>query len=72
MRQIDAEKYFSQANYVKAYEIIKKILDDDSYYSLVVPLYFTKTAEIGNGLRSPDRDEKSRRTLLFSPQASYG
>ena len=46
IRQIEAEKYFNQQNYTKAYEIVKKILDDDSYYVSVVPLYCAVLTEL--------------------------
>ena len=46
LRQIEAEKFFNQSNFAKAYEVIKKILDDDSFYIQVVPLYCAVLAEL--------------------------
>ena len=46
LRQIEAEKFFNQSNFAKAHEVIKKILDDDSYYIQVVPLYCSVLDEL--------------------------
>jgi len=46
LRHIEAEKYFNEQNYVKAHDIIKRILDDDFYYTSVVPLYCAVLTEL--------------------------
>jgi hypothetical protein len=46
LRQIEAQRYFSEQNFVKAHEIIKKILDEDFYYVSVVPLYCAVLTEL--------------------------
>lgn len=46
LRQIEAEKHFSQANYVKAFEVSKKILDEDAYFTQIVPLYCAVLTEL--------------------------
>lgn len=46
MRLIDAEKHFTRQNYGKAYDIVKKMLDDDSYNVSVVPLFCAVLTEL--------------------------
>jgi hypothetical protein len=46
IRQIEAEKHFALANYAKAHEVAKKILDEDPYYAHIVPLYCAVLTEL--------------------------
>jgi hypothetical protein len=45
-KQIDAEKLFNEQNYLKAYEIVKSIIDKDFYFVSVVPLYCSVLIEL--------------------------
>ena len=46
IRMIEAEKLFNDQNYIKAYEIIKNIVDSDFYFINVVPLYCSVLIEL--------------------------
>ena len=46
MRLIEAEQFFNNQNYSKAYEIIKSISDDDFYYLNIVPIFCATLIEL--------------------------
>ena len=46
IRQIEAERFFKEQNYLKAYEIIKSVVDQDFYYVSIVPLYCSVMVEL--------------------------
>ena len=43
---IQAEKHFARQNYDKAYEIVKRMLEDDSYNVSVVPIFCALLTEL--------------------------
>lgn len=46
VRMIQAEKHFSRQNYDKAYDIVKRMLEDDSYNVSVVPIFCALLTEL--------------------------
>lgn len=46
MRFIQAEKHFAMQSYDKSYEIVKKMLEEDSYNVTVVPLFCALLTEL--------------------------
>ena len=46
IRLIEAENHFKRQNCSRAYEIVKKMLDDDSYNVSVVPLFCAVLTEL--------------------------
>lgn len=43
---IQAEQQFKEQNFSKAYEILKKMMDEDPYYVDIVPLYCSVLIEL--------------------------
>ena len=46
MRYIEAQNYFSTQQLKKAYDCIKKIIDEDSYYLAIMPLFCAILVEL--------------------------
>lgn len=46
VRLIEAEKHFTRQNYDRAYEFVKKMLEEDSYNVSVVPLFCAVLTEL--------------------------
>lgn len=46
IRMIEAEKHFTRQNYGRAYDIVRRMLEDDSYNVSVVPLFCAILTEL--------------------------
>mmetsp|Transcript_4306 Transcript_4306/g.7272 ORF Transcript_4306/g.7272 Transcript_4306/m.7272 type:complete len:103 (+) Transcript_4306:572-880(+) len=46
-RMIQAEKHFHEQQYQKAFQVLKKMLDDDPYHNEMVQLYCCVLIELG-------------------------